>query len=180
MIDKATSFIDALARYPAWVLTLVAALILAAIVLLVVFSPARSGDTPPTRSLATAAPAWRPFVEGPCTIVVGTYYDKHIRLFEASALIGTGDALALGRLLAVLNRIRRQPCEVLPSAGFSGDRLQSSLILIGGPDANEVTRQVLERVSLGSALATLIVMKSRFTTPRLASTTSRCATGPGL
>src|SRR5262245_4565580 len=139
MMERAMDTMAALARYPAWVLILVAALILAALLLLVVFSPLRPAETAVARPAPVPA-AWRPFSDGPCTIVVGTYYDKNIQMFEASALIGTGDALALGRLLAMLSRVRPQPCDVLPSTGFPGDRLQSNLILIGGPDVNEVSR----------------------------------------
>lgn len=62
-------------------------------------------------------------------------------------MMGTGDALALGKILGVLNRVGVKGIEVVPTYNFSGDRYQNNLILIGGPDANEITRRVFERMS---------------------------------
>jgi hypothetical protein len=65
-----------------------------------------------------------------------------------SSLMGTGDALALGQVLGALHTLNAQNYKILPSHNFPGDRLQGNLILIGGPDANEITEKVVERLSM--------------------------------
>lgn len=90
---------------------------------------------------------WRSFFDRKTSVVIGTYYSERFRAWEASTMMGTGDALALGKMLGVLNRVGVKGIEVVPTYNFSGDRYQNNLILLGGPDANEVTRRVFERLS---------------------------------
>lgn len=89
---------------------------------------------------------WKPFFENKTTIVIGTYYGDRFRAWEASTLMGTGDALALGIIMGVLNNVGITNIDVVPTYNFSGDRYQNNLILLGGPDANKLTREFYNKM----------------------------------
>lgn len=91
---------------------------------------------------------WQPFFNTRTTVVIGTYYSDKFRAWEASTLMGTGDGIALGKIIGTLNKVGVKDIEVVPTYNFAGDRYQDNLILIGGPDANILTREVFERLSL--------------------------------
>lgn len=86
---------------------------------------------------------WQPFLNGNCTIVVGMFDDEDDRKREATGLIGTGDAMALGRILGTLHSLSAESCDILPSTDL-GEHYQDNLVLIGGPDANKVTREFVD------------------------------------
>lgn len=89
---------------------------------------------------------WKPFFETKTTIVIGTYDEDRFRAWEASTLMGTGDALALGIIMGVLNNVGIKDIDVVPTYNFSGDRYQNNLILLGGPDANIVSREFYNKI----------------------------------
>jgi hypothetical protein len=96
---------------------------------------------------------WRPLVSHDSTVVVGSFRD--LPGFEASGVIGMGDNIALNDLQRYFagigfKRFTVHYSDRLEWAGADDhDPLQGNLILLGGPDANKVTRLVLERVALG-------------------------------
>lgn len=90
---------------------------------------------------------WKPFFQTRTTIVIGTYYTERFRAWEASTLMGTGDALALGKIMGTLNNIGIKNIDVVPTYNFTGDRYQDNLILIGGPDANKLTRETYDKLN---------------------------------
>jgi hypothetical protein len=67
--------------------------------------------------------------------------------FEPSGVIGAGDARALQELTAYFSDIGLDPPEVAYDGDLTGDQLCNDLILLGGPDANNITRLVLEKAS---------------------------------
>ena len=91
---------------------------------------------------------WRSFLSKELRIVVGRFgeFDE----FERSGVIGIGDAIALSELQAFLATIGSTEAKVVYADRVSGDDLKNPLILVGGPDANDVTRQAstLIRTSL--------------------------------
>lgn len=89
---------------------------------------------------------WSSFFEQKTSIVIGTYYSERFRAWEASTLMATGDAMALGTIMGALNNRGIRDIDVIPTYNFSGDRYQHNLILLGGPDANIITREVYERI----------------------------------
>lgn len=84
---------------------------------------------------------WKPFFEHKTTIVIGTFDEDRFRAWEASTLMGTGDALALGIIMGVLNNVGITNIDIVPTYNFTGDRYQNNLILLGGPDANKLSRE---------------------------------------
>lgn len=90
---------------------------------------------------------WKSFFQTKTTVVIGTFYAEKFRAWEASTLMGTGDALALGKIIGTLNNVGIKNIDVIPTYNFSGDRYQDNLILIGGPDANKLTREVFDRLA---------------------------------
>jgi hypothetical protein len=96
---------------------------------------------------------WRPLVSHDSVVVVGSFRD--LPGFEASGVIGMGDNIALNELEHYFASIGFKRFTVHYShhirwADTDGrSPLQGNLILLGGPDANLVTRLVLERVALG-------------------------------
>jgi hypothetical protein len=96
---------------------------------------------------------WGPLVSSESVVVVGSFRD--LPGFEASGVIGMGDTIALGDLRRYFAAIGFKRFTVHYSDRLEWARsgesspLQGNLILLGGPDANEVTRLVLERTALG-------------------------------
>lgn len=89
---------------------------------------------------------WKPFFDFKTTIVIGTYYGERFRAWEASTLMATGDAIALGTIMGVLNNVGIKEIDIVPTYNFSGDRYKNNLILLGGPDTNKLTREVYDRL----------------------------------
>lgn len=89
---------------------------------------------------------WKSFFNYKTTIVIGTYYGERFRAWEASTLMAAGDAIALGTMMGVLNNVGIKDIDVVPTYNFSGDRYQNNLILLGGPDANKLTREVYNKL----------------------------------
>jgi hypothetical protein len=96
---------------------------------------------------------WRPLVSHDTVVVVGSFRD--LPGFEASGIIGLGDNIALNNLEQYFFGIGFKRFDIQYSSHMEwaavGDHspLNGNLILLGGPDANLVTRLVLERVTLG-------------------------------
>jgi hypothetical protein len=90
---------------------------------------------------------WRPFTGKPTVVALSIFMDE-FRNWERSGLVGAGDVralLALQRKWASLGgaEFRTESSERLASQGD----LRENLICIGGPDANPVTRLILDRTS---------------------------------
>lgn len=86
---------------------------------------------------------WRPLIEGPTLVVLSRFRD--FSDFEPSGLIGAGDSRALQELTSYFSKIGLEVPEVVYDGSVTGDRLQRNLILLGGPDANELTKLVLAK-----------------------------------
>jgi hypothetical protein len=96
---------------------------------------------------------WRPLMAGQLSVVLGRFRD--LPGFEASGVVGAGDNLALRDLSDYFGRIGFKRFTVFYNDQFDGpdssaeSPLRGNLVLLGGPDANSVTREVLSRVHLG-------------------------------
>jgi hypothetical protein len=88
---------------------------------------------------------WRPMIRGRTVVVVSRF--RTFSDFEPSGVIGAGDARALQELTAYYSEIGLDPPEVAYDGSLTGDQLRNDLILLGGPDANEITRLVLEKAA---------------------------------
>jgi hypothetical protein len=102
---------------------------------------------------ARARRFWRPLMAGRLTIVLGRF--RGLPRFEASGVVGAGDNLALRDLSDYFSKIGFRRYTVFYNDQFdhpesmSESPLQGNLVLLGGPDANSVTREVLSRLHLG-------------------------------
>lgn len=83
---------------------------------------------------------WRPVVEGKVQVVVSRFQPTEFR--EPTGLVGGGDAFASRQLSDDFREIGLKGLEVVFVDESDLDR-RANLILIGGPDANDVTRQAL-------------------------------------
>jgi len=96
---------------------------------------------------------WRPLVNREAVVVVGSF--RELPGFEASGVIGLGDNIALNDLERYFAKIGFKRFEVhyndhfVWAYGSLRSTLENNLILLGGPDANALTRLVLERLALG-------------------------------
>jgi hypothetical protein len=92
-------------------------------------------------------------VTGQLGVVLGRFRD--LPGFEASGVVGAGDNLALRELSDYFTRIGFRRFTVYYNDQFDAaaleapSPLQENLVLLGGPDANSVTREVLTRLDLG-------------------------------
>ena len=84
---------------------------------------------------------WRPFLS--TDLVIGSF---PARDFERTGLVGLGDAIALAELQLYLREIGGNP-KVAYADRLDGDELKHTMILLGGPDANSVTRRLYNRIA---------------------------------
>ena len=85
------------------------------------------------------------------TIVTRIFEDPTKREFEQSGLIGVGDARALAVLESRFKSIRFGDYEIRYAHQVPGELLNSSnLICVGGPDANSITRDALNRLDVST------------------------------
>ncbi|MBZ5510011.1 MAG: hypothetical protein LAN70_02465 [Acidobacteriia bacterium] len=87
---------------------------------------------------------WHPFISDDLRLVVGHF--EQFRLFERSGVIGVGDAIALGELQRYLAQIGARDPKVVYDNRLEGDDLKHTIIALGGPDANEVTRGAVKQI----------------------------------
>jgi len=87
---------------------------------------------------------WRPFLRQGTTIVLGRTLDAPG--WERTALLGTGDAMALAEVRQFLLRLGAKEPEVAFANDFPGDQLKRTLILIGGPDVNTITSDAVKSI----------------------------------
>jgi len=80
-------------------------------------------------------------------ILVGSHHDDGENLWEASGLVGTGDAIAAGKVHGYLQNLGVENCEIVSAHNYPGTKLGKNLVLVGGPDANSVTKKVMEKLS---------------------------------
>jgi hypothetical protein len=86
---------------------------------------------------------WRPLFTSQIQVVVSRFESPSFN--EPTGLVGGGDAIALREISAYLSRIgfRKHKVVYVDEAGL--DR-KNNLILLGGPDANAVTRDALKLI----------------------------------
>ena len=87
---------------------------------------------------------WRRFTAETSRLVVGRFLQ--FPNFEPSGLIGAGDASALIELKTFFEKMGLGQIEVHYSDQIDGDLLQANLILVGGPEANLVTREAVVKM----------------------------------
>ena len=79
-------------------------------------------------------------------IVIGRFTE--FELFEPSGFWGVGDAMGLSELTKHLDERRYNSFTVEYADKLNGELLSENLILIGGPDANQITGDVVSRLEL--------------------------------
>lgn len=84
---------------------------------------------------------WKPFLAGDLKLVVGGF--SEFTGFEQSGLLGVGDAMAMAELRAHFKGIGLPDVAVTNADLLGGDSLKSNLILLGGPDANKITKDAV-------------------------------------
>jgi len=82
--------------------------------------------------------------------VLGSFHE--FAKFEPSGFLGVGDAMALTELQAVLKPLGCEP-QITYADRIDGDARKQNLIILGGPDANflakEIAPRVLQRLAFG-------------------------------
>jgi hypothetical protein len=78
------------------------------------------------------------------TVVIGVQDRDALGRWEPSGLVGMGDVAAL---IAIQRELREIGCQVrvLPVDSLAPEDRERDLVLLGGPDANELTRATMER-----------------------------------
>jgi hypothetical protein len=95
---------------------------------------------------------WRPVMSRDLQLVLGRF--RGLPGFEASGVIGAGDTLAMNNLREYFEKIGFGGFQVslndqLGYGDPTGDSLRTNLILLGGPDANRLTYDVVKLLKLG-------------------------------
>jgi S-layer like family, C-terminal region len=87
---------------------------------------------------------WRPFLSDDTRVVLGRF--SAFPGFERSGFIGFGDALGLAELQSHYLTLDLKDLIVTYDNRIHGDELKNNLILIGGPDVNRITREVVAHI----------------------------------
>lgn len=87
---------------------------------------------------------WKPFVSGELKVVIGRF--SEFKAFERSGFIGIGSAMGLTELYSFFKKIGLRDFTVLYADRIEGNSLKTNLILLGGPDANSISREALSRI----------------------------------
>jgi hypothetical protein len=98
----------------------------------------------PVRRAIQSHSFWKAFLTGGNLIVIGRFIE--FKKFEQSGFLGVGDAMALSELTSYLELFGLRNTPVSYADRVDGDSLKTNLILIGGPDANLITKEALARI----------------------------------
>jgi hypothetical protein len=88
---------------------------------------------------------WKPFADGKLRVIIGRFLE--FKSFEESGFVGLGCAIGLTELSAYFEEVGLKEFTVSYADRLDGDDLKTNLVLLGGPDANAVTREVIPRIS---------------------------------
>lgn len=106
---------------------------------------------------------WKDFATGNAKVIIGRFHN--FDSFEPSGLIGVGDAAALGELERFFDWLRLPRVSIGYSDRVSGSDLKQNLVLLGGPDANAVSNEVVKKHAQLSSSE--IQAQTRFRSPTL-------------
>ena len=87
---------------------------------------------------------WRPFVTGGLQVVVGRF---EFTQFQTPGCLGVGDAMGLAELRAYLESLGLRDFAVSYADCLDGDSLKTNLILIGGPQPNAISKEVITKIN---------------------------------
>jgi hypothetical protein len=87
---------------------------------------------------------WKPFVDGESRVVIGRFPESIS--FEQSGLSGAGDTLAFAELSTYFTKLGLRHLHISYADQLVGDSLQTHLILLGGPDANAISKRALSMI----------------------------------
>ncbi|GAX57953.1 helix-turn-helix domain-containing protein [Streptomyces olivochromogenes] len=104
---------------------------------------ARNGATTNQMRNRQARDFWRQFAKRDLTVVVGLH---QLSGWEPSGLIGVGDAFALSELQQYFVHIGVPSPVIAYSDRMDSTSRRNPLILIGGPDSNKITNEVIQRL----------------------------------
>lgn len=88
---------------------------------------------------------WKPFAKDNVRIVIGRF--SHLKGYEQSGFLAVGDAMALAELQTFLRTLKFENVIFEYDDQLKGDDLKTNLILLGGPDANRITKEVAPRIN---------------------------------
>ncbi|MEV4516790.1 hypothetical protein AB0K00_48535 [Dactylosporangium sp. NPDC049525] len=77
------------------------------------------------------------------------FIERHLADQESSGLMGRGDHEAIVRIQAGLARVGLRAVLPVKSADSLGEERRKNLIVVGGPDVNSVTKDLLARLRCG-------------------------------
>jgi hypothetical protein len=89
---------------------------------------------------------WKPFVSGEVQIVVGRLF--RFSDYEKSGFLGVGDAMAFAELNTYFTELGLRHLQLSYADQLTtGDSLQTHLILLGGPDANVISKEAISMIT---------------------------------
>ena len=88
---------------------------------------------------------WEPFVESESLVVIGCFHE--FDTFEPTGFMGVGDAIALTELRTFFDVLELRDFDVAYADRLSTADLATNLIVLGGPDANPVAREIASRLN---------------------------------
>jgi hypothetical protein len=91
---------------------------------------------------------WKPFVQGKLRVVTGrfTRTSKKLEVWEPAGLLGVGDAMAIADLRTFFGVMGLSDFEVSYASSETTVDLDTNLILLGGPDYNNITALAMKKI----------------------------------
>lgn len=88
---------------------------------------------------------WEPFVESESQVVIGCFHE--FDTFEPTGVMGVGDAIALTELRTFFDVRDLRDFDVAYADRLTVADLDTNLIVLGGPDANPIAREITSRLN---------------------------------
>jgi len=108
------------------------------------YQPHLRAQRPQSPLIVKAKDFWIPFSDGQLQIVVGRH--GGFTTFEYSGFLGVGCVLGMTELQVHLNDVGLQNSVVSFADRLGGDSLKTHMVLLGGPDANAITNEMVGRI----------------------------------
>jgi len=128
---------------------------------------------------------WKPFVKGESQVVVGRFLE--FTSFEQSGFLGVGDAIAFAELNTYLASMGLRNLQLSYADQLNGDALKTHLVLLGGPDANEISKEAISKMKMnirfgdptGHSIALYDMMSKKLFAPQRITDSAEISTDYG-
>lgn len=109
------------------------------------YQPHLRKSSPSTPLSKQSRSFWNAFSDAPCQIVMGRH--RAFKRFENSGFLDIGDAMAMTEMQGHFAAMGLNDVKISFADRLDGDALKTHLVVLGGPNANVVAREIVRRIN---------------------------------